>query len=464
MKQIPTNHSSCLGIAALAFVLHAPLYAQTTSVNLRGTVTDSTGAALAGVAVKLEGLSLTATTGADGAFVLGSATSGVFADLAPARPVAMRDGMLYLAVDQKTQIEVTAFGLRGEKLGTLSSEVDVGSRALALPHSMSASGSGVRFFKVKAGEHTSLINALFIDGSSRAAFSTTQAATPNPALAKAARTSAVIYDVITATKTGYQKAYVSITNSDSTGIRIKMLSSGAPKFSFFVTSQKALQELSKSENGFGGDFRFGETGPGAGLRGADKICATIAEKSMPGSTVKGWRAFLSVTADASGKQVNAIERIGEGPWYDRVGRLLAPQKADLLNVRPQNGDITIRNDLPNEHGVPNHAPEAGQGNVDNHHTVTGSSATGTLASATATCKDWTTAEGVAANGKPMCGFSWPRSSSATGSGSNWMTTFSAAGCGAGHHFDGSGGQATGTGLIIGNNGGYGGFYCFALNP
>ena len=85
-----------------------------------------------------------------------------------------------------------------------------------------------------------------------------------------------------------------------------------PHFSFFVTSLKAVQDLSGSEDGFGGDLRFGETGPGAGLRGADKICATIAERSMPGSSAKQWRAFLSVTADENGQPLNAIDRIGEG--------------------------------------------------------------------------------------------------------------------------------------------------------
>ena len=34
-------------------------------------------------------------------------------------------------------------------------------------------------------------------------------------------------------------------------------------------------------------------GPGAGLRGADIICAEIAERSMPGASAKQWRAFLS---------------------------------------------------------------------------------------------------------------------------------------------------------------------------
>ena len=41
------------------------------------------------------------------------------------------------------------------------------------------------------------------------------------------------------------------------------------RFSFFVTSLKAILELSESDSGFGGDLRFGMTGPGAGLRGAD---------------------------------------------------------------------------------------------------------------------------------------------------------------------------------------------------
>jgi hypothetical protein len=46
-----------------------------------------------------------------------------------------------------------------------------------------------------------------------------------------------------------------------------------PKFSFFVTSLKGLQEISGSQTGFGGDLRFGQVGAGAGLRGADAICA-----------------------------------------------------------------------------------------------------------------------------------------------------------------------------------------------
>lgn len=136
-------------------------------------------------------------------------------------------------------------------------------------------------------------------------------------------------------------------------------------FSFFATSLKALQELSNNSQGFGGDLRFGETGAGAGLRGADKLCATIAERSLKGAGSKPWRAFLSAVAGEDGTQVNAIDRIGEGPWYDRLGRTLALTKADLLFDRPRNADSAIGNDFPNEDGVPNHRPDATEGQVDN---------------------------------------------------------------------------------------------------
>ena len=108
------------------------------------------------------------------------------------------------------------------------------------------------------------------------------------------------------------------------------------KFSFFVTSLGAMQELSGNPKGFGGDLRYG--GATTGLEGADKICAAIAEKSMKGAGAKGWRAFLStVKGGANDGPIHAIDRIGEGPWYDRNGLLVAMTKADLLFDRPKGG-------------------------------------------------------------------------------------------------------------------------------
>jgi hypothetical protein len=249
---------------------------------------------------------------------------------------------------------------------------------------------------------------------------------------------------------------------------------GLAHFSFFVTSLAALQALSGSQDGFGGDLRYGETGAGAGLRGADRLCAAIAERSLPGASAKQWRAFLSVTADGSGAQVDAVDRIGEGPWYDRLGRLVAPAKADLLQTRPTNGDATIANDLPNEDGVPNHRPDLTQAAVDNHDILTGSSASGTLYSSTATCKDWTSAQGVSAEGQPRVGHSWPTGGGGTppaaapgdggqGDMENWMSALDESGCKAGVNLAETGGPQPGA-MTVGSGGGYGGFYCFALIP
>jgi hypothetical protein len=244
-------------------------------------------------------------------------------------------------------------------------------------------------------------------------------------------------------------------------------------FSFFVTSLKALQDLSKSQLGFGGDLRFGETGAGAGLRGADKLCATIAERSMPGAGAKQWRAFLSATADENGKQVNAIDRIGHGPWYDRLGRLLAPSKTDILSSRPLNGDATIKNDFPNEDGVPNHRPDPTQPAMDNHDFLTGTNTNGQLHSATATCKDWTAALGnKASEGMPRCGHSWPRGGMGGGGGgwggpgdmNNWMSSLDESGCAPGVNILVDTGGPKPTDSTVGSGGGYGGFYCFALTP
>lgn len=233
-------------------------------------------------------------------------------------------------------------------------------------------------------------------------------------------------------------------------------------FSFFVTSLKALQDLSGSQSGFGGDLRYGETGPGAGLRGADKLCAAIAERSMPGASAKQWRAFLSAVDDGNGANVHAIDRIGPGPWYDRLGRVFAMTKADLLADRPVGISAVIKDDFPNEDGVPNHRPDGTT--VDNHDTLTGSNAQGRLYSATATCNSWTGKTGT--EGKPRVGHSWPRYGGPSGgnvNSANWISALDESGCAPGVNLIETGPPMSNSNTV-GSGGGYGGFYCFALVP
>lgn len=263
----------------------------------------------------------------------------------------------------------------------------------------------------------------------------------------------------TSTSTSSPTTGDSSDTGDSTG--------GVPleKFSFFVTSLAAMQALSGNPLGFGGDLRFGEEGPGAGLRGADKICSAVAERSMPGSAQKQWRAFLSVAADENGQPVNAIDRIGEGPWYDRLGRLVASTRADLLHDRPAGADPAIVNDLPNEDGVPNKRPDPTLPEQDNHHTLTGSDTQGALFGAMATCRDWTSALGdLASEGRPRIGLTFPREGGNMDSTSmNWISALIEAGCAPGVTLIPT--PMPGPDVVdVGSGGGYGAIYCFALSP
>ena len=265
-----------------------------------------------------------------------------------------------------------------------------------------------------------------------------------------------------------------------------MQSEALRKFSFFVTSVGSLKSLAQKfgagDQGFGGDLRYGEA---TGLAGADKICGEVAELGMPGAGAKTWRAFLSATkgGEANGP-VHAKDRIGKGPWYDARGRLVAANLADLTGSnRPKGADPLIANDLPNEFGIPNHMDGApgcsGSSCPDNHQVLTGTNCKGQLYTGGGqaqgqneitpdctnvtppmnppnleyTCNDWTSS---AAAGKPWCGHSWPRQ----GSGLSWMSSARDGGCAPCIDTMENGGVDR---MCVGSAGGYGGFYCFAIN-
>ena len=221
-----------------------------------------------------------------------------------------------------------------------------------------------------------------------------------------------------------------------------------PKFSFFYTSVDAMRRLSGNDNGFGGDLRFGET---TGLAGADKICQTIATDEGFGG--KTWKAFLSAVAGPDGMQVDAINRIGDGPWYDRNGRLIAPNKDGLLTTRPT-GDATAVNDLPDEKG--NGTRMLGT----SYDAVTATSPTGTLEYPGVlknTCNDWTdNTDALGVGPLIVCGHSWVSDVL-----SSWMSTHPERSCKPGVNLTSNGGS---DGSSIGAAGGWGGFYCFATTP
>ena len=232
-------------------------------------------------------------------------------------------------------------------------------------------------------------------------------------------------------------------------------------FSFFVTSMAAIwalsgDDISDLEGGMGGDL--------GGIEGADALCQTIGNATGNGG--RTWKAFLSATDDGNGNEVDAIDRIGSGPWHDANGRLVSDDIAGLLSDDRPDGDAQSVDDLPDECGVP--LSVLG----DSHDIVTGSNDDGRLASDDPeyTCNDWTANTGAVGTpvggGGPggnregvICGHSFPRSQGGN-RGQNWRSDHTLRGCDKGANLIQNG---AGEGTCIGCSGGYGGIYCFAAD-
>jgi len=439
----------------LLSVITPTLFAQ--SIDLKGKITNGSGTPVQNAIVTLIGKNIADTTGTDGMYALQKTeeTAVSVFEIPQSEAISLQRGIIQLAMPQSASMCIEVFDIKGNVVEHIKkAKTSAGiyhfnvlkktntPQMLVIRASIGSRVSTFRYLPLQ--QKLQLVNRKHLTVSYE-----------NEALSK----QLADIDSLKVVADGYATKIIMLASYQEENDIVLDETVEMDPFSFFVTSWATIQELA-GENGFGGDLRFGETGAGAGLRGADKICETIAEMSMPGSKVKQWRAFLSVSADENGNQVDARDRIGNGPWYDRKGRLLAPTLDDLINERPQNGDSDIQNDLPNEFGIPNHRPDGVD--VDNHHMITGSNSEGKLAGASSTCKDWTSVSG---SDRAICGFAWPRGgmhkTTEGGSGSNWMTGFTSSGCEAGAWLSSSG---MGSGSIIGSGGGYGGFYCFALHP
>jgi hypothetical protein len=110
---------------------------------------------------------------------------------------------------------------------------------------------------------------------------------------------------------------------------------------FFVTS---------AGPGKGGDL--------GGLEGADSHCRSLAQAAGAGS--RTWRAYLSTQADGGTAAVNARDRIGDGPWQNVKGVVIAKDVDELHGdnnltketALSEKGDvINGRSDKPNRHDI-----------------------------------------------------------------------------------------------------------------
>lgn len=129
-------------------------------------------------------------------------------------------------------------------------------------------------------------------------------------------------------------------------------------------------------------FFITSEGPGdganlGGLAGADAHCQQLAAAAGAGD--KTWRAYLSASAEGDRPAANARDRIGDGPWYNANGVMVAESVA---NLHSDNNKLSKENSVNETGGVVN-----GRGDAPNMHDIlTGSKSDG---SAAQTCENWT---------------------------------------------------------------------------
>ena len=147
-------------------------------------------------------------------------------------------------------------------------------------------------------------------------------------------------------------------------------SSNNTSLSFFVSSARST------------------TGNIGGLRGADNLCQTLA--AGVGAGGRTWRAYLSVERDADNgnRPTDARSRIGNGPWFNAKGVMVAP---NLTELHSRTGDVNV---FVDERGQPINGQWAGSPTPNEHDIMTGSNADGTLLTGF-TCEDWMSASATA---------------------------------------------------------------------
>ena len=190
-------------------------------------------------------------------------------------------------------------------------------------------------------------------------------------------------------------------------------------------------------------FFITSVGPGnganlGGLEGADGHCQMLA--SGVGAGDRHWHAYLSTVGGGGQPPVNARDRIGNGPWHNANGALIAWNVADL------HGDVERdRNSIRKPTALTEQGEQVnGSGDQPNQHDIlTGSDSHGrTLLGAanTTTCNNWMSNS----EGRAMVG----HHDRLGGSNSSWNAV----------HLSRSCSQAD---LVA--TGGNGLFYCFATD-
>ena len=186
------------------------------------------------------------------------------------------------------------------------------------------------------------------------------------------------------------------------------------------------------------NFFITSAGPGdganlGGLAGADLQCEALAYAQGAGGL--GWKAYLSTIHEDGSAWVNARDRIGDGPWYNQAGVMIAQDVDDLHSDNANLTKETILTEMGN--------PVNGRGDDPNmHDIITGSNMDGTAY----TADDYTNCDNWTSNGEGSTRVGHHDRQGGGDNPNSWNAAHSSRGCGQ-QDLQGTGGN--------------GFFYCFA---
>jgi uncharacterized protein (TIGR02145 family) len=190
------------------------------TINIRGVVQDSGGVGIVGATVKLENANLSATSGTGGVFSLtGTATTAKPRSPLNAmaiNPVQFRNGKIALTLAGNTSVGISIHNLGGRQVFDSKRTFGSGFHTINVP----VKTTGIFLYKVTIGNEEYSLKA-----SPFGASSTEQAVVSSgtSTLAKQAKATAVISDVIAATSPGMLNYRCVVVNMVTSGVVIKMI-------------------------------------------------------------------------------------------------------------------------------------------------------------------------------------------------------------------------------------------------
>ena len=180
-----------------------------------------------------------------------------------------------------------------------------------------------------------------------------------------------------------------------------------------------------------------------GLAGADAECQQLA--AAVGAGNRTWHAYLSTYGTRDEPAVNARDRIGNGPWYNANGVMVAGSLADLHGDIQRDSNLINQDTAVTEKGDPVNGRVRPEGSNNEHDILTGSDShgrafpPGASSRGNLTCDNWTS---DSSDAHAMIG----HHDRLSGWNTSWNSSHATAGCSL-EDFQSTGGA--------------GRFYCFA---